>query len=103
MASSDEKHVSSDDKNMSLQNVESTDVGHVENANAATTKEHNLTLIRGLKAYPRAIMWSILLSSAVIMEGYDTSMIGSFLAFPSFLNTFSNTAADDGTLEIVRR
>lgn len=34
------------------------------------------------------------------MEGYDTILIGSFFAFPSFLNSFSNTATSDGTLEI---
>lgn len=76
------------------------DLEVVEEANIATDKEHNLTLARGLKAYPKAIAWSILLSTAVVMEGYDTILIGSFLAFPSFLNTFSNTQTSDGTLEI---
>lgn len=77
-----------------------TDLEVIEEANIATDKEHNLTLARGLKAYPKAIAWSILLSSAVVMEGYDTLLIGSFFAFPSFLNTFSNTQTSDGTLEI---
>jgi len=66
---------------------------------SATEKEHNMSLSEGLKAYPRAICWSILLSAAVVMEGYDTVLIGSFLAFPSFLNSFSNLN-DAGTLEI---
>ena len=44
-------------------------------AQAASAKEHNLTLGQALKAYPKAIMWSILLSSAVIMEGYDTLLV----------------------------
>lgn len=34
-------------------------------AQAATRKEHSITLKQALKAYPKAIMWSILLSSAV--------------------------------------
>jgi len=66
---------------------------------SATDKDHNMTLSEGLKAYPKAIGWSILLSAAVVMEGYDTVLIGSFLAFPSFLNSFSNLN-DAGTLEI---
>lgn len=55
-------------------------------AQAATAKEHSLTLSQALKAYPKAIMWSILLSSAVVMEGYDT-----LLVFPSTLTAFLNS------------
>ena len=46
-------------------------------AQVATTKEHNLTLSQALRAYPKAIMWSILLSSAVVMEGYDTILVSA--------------------------
>lgn len=46
-----------------------------EGAKQATAKEHALTLGQALKAYPKAIMWSLLLSSAVIMEGYDTILV----------------------------
>ena len=47
----------------------------VEEARLATSKEHNLTVRQGIKAYKKAIGWSILLSSAVIMEGYDTILV----------------------------
>lgn len=50
--------------------------GTVEAA-TATTKEHSLTLVQAIRAYPRAIMWSLLLSSAVIMEGYDTLLVSN--------------------------
>ncbi len=53
----------------------SDDKVEVAEAQAATAKEHKLTLAQALKAYPKAIMWSILLSSAVIMEGYDTLLV----------------------------
>lgn len=46
-------------------------------AQTATAKEHNLTLAQALKAYPKAIAWSILLSSAVVMEGYDTVLVSN--------------------------
>lgn len=52
-------------------------------ARTATSKEHNLTVRQGFKAYPSAIMWSILLSSAVIMEGYDTILVRFNSAFLS--------------------
>ena len=94
-----------------------------EEARIATAKEHGLTVRQGLKAYPKAIMWSILLSSAVIMEGYDTILvsmrpddlisrldcetddvgglqIGSYLGFTSFNNTFGNQVGTDGSLSI---
>lgn len=32
-------------------------------------QEHKMTLREGIKAYPGAIMWSVLLSTAIIMEG----------------------------------
>ena len=48
-----------------------------EEARLATSKEHNLTVRQGIKAYKKAIGWSILLSSAVIMEGYDTILASS--------------------------
>lgn len=32
-------------------------------------QEHKMTLWRGIKAYPGAITWSVLLSTAIIMEG----------------------------------
>jgi len=51
------------------------DLKHVEDAQVATDKEHNLTLVEALRAYPKAIGWSILLSTAVIMEGYDTILV----------------------------
>jgi len=55
------------------------DLKHVEDAQIATDKEHNLTLVEALRAYPKAIGWSILLSSAVIMEGYDTILVRRLL------------------------
>lgn len=77
-------------------NVDTTEV--MVDAKLAADKEHNLTLREALRAYPKAITWSILLSSAVVMEGYDTMLIGSYLAFPSFNATFGNTMSDGSPL-----
>lgn len=32
-------------------------------------QEHKMTLWQGIRAYPGAITWSVLLSTAIIMEG----------------------------------
>ncbi|ORX36240.1 general substrate transporter [Kockovaella imperatae] len=66
----------------------------IRDAGLATAKEHTLPVRTALSLYPKAIAWSILLSMAVIMEGFDTVLIGSYLGFPSFNNTFGNIVVD---------
>ena len=39
----------------------------IENARSATEKEHKMTLMQGVRLYPKAIFWSILISSTIIM------------------------------------
>lgn len=46
--------------------------GIVEEAKEATSQEHSMSLWQGIKLYPKAIGWSVLLSTAIIMEGYGT-------------------------------
>jgi MFS transporter, SP family, general alpha glucoside:H+ symporter len=44
----------------------------------AVDYEHHMSLMDGLRRYPKAIAWSLALSTAIIMEGYDGQLIGSF-------------------------
>ncbi|KAI1015648.1 hypothetical protein LB503_009845 [Fusarium chuoi] len=53
-------------------------------AKQAAEEEHNLTLLQAIRKYPKAVMWSVLLSTSIIMEGYDIVLISSFFAQPSF-------------------
>ncbi|KAF5565278.1 maltose permease [Fusarium phyllophilum] len=53
-------------------------------AKQAAEEEHNLTLLQAIRKYPKAVMWSVLLSTSLIMEGYDIVLISSFFAQPSF-------------------
>jgi SP family general alpha glucoside:H+ symporter-like MFS transporter len=53
-------------------------------AQRAHTAEHTLPLTRLLRIFPSAILWSLLLSSALIMEGFDTILLGSLYASPAF-------------------
>lgn len=64
-------------------------------AKDATDKEHRMTLRQALKLYPKAIGWSIFLSSAVAMEGYDIVLIASFFAFPPFTKQFGKQLANE--------
>lgn len=80
-------------------------LNHVDNvemvadAQAATTKEHNMTLWQGLKLYPKAIGWSLIFSSVIIMEGYDVVLMGSFYAYPTFREKYGELQPD-GSYEL---
>ncbi|PKX90575.1 MFS maltose permease MalP [Aspergillus novofumigatus IBT 16806] len=63
-------------------------------AQAALDKEHSMTLWQALKIYPKAVGWSILLSCAIIMEGYDVVLIGSFFAYPQFNQKYGHIMSD---------
>ena len=52
--------------------------------------ESELTPLQAIKAYPMAIFWSLMVSMCVIMEGYDTILIGNFFAYPTFQHKYGN-------------
>ncbi|KAJ5502480.1 Major facilitator superfamily domain general substrate transporter [Penicillium fimorum] len=56
----------------------------IRNAKAATEKEQSMTLIEGIRLYPKAVLWSVLISTCIAMEGYDISLVNNFYAFPQF-------------------
>lgn len=60
---------------------------------SATQAEHRMTVLQGLQCYPKAIGWSFLLSSTIIMEGYDTALISGFFAFPEFKKAYGHRAS----------
>lgn len=43
----------------------------IHNAKIATDKEHKMTLWQGIKLYPKAVGWSVLISTCICMEGYE--------------------------------
>ncbi|PGG98535.1 hypothetical protein AJ80_09514 [Polytolypa hystricis UAMH7299] len=53
-------------------------------AKRAAENERSMTLMQALKIYPKAVGWSVLLSSTLIMEGYDLALLGSLYASPEF-------------------
>jgi MFS transporter, SP family, general alpha glucoside:H+ symporter len=57
-------------------------------ARDATEAEHNLTLMQALKLYPQAVGWSVLVSAACVMEGYDMAVIGQLFAQKAFQKEF---------------
>jgi hypothetical protein len=37
-----------------------------------------MTLMQGIRLYPKAIGWSIVISTCIAMEGYDLCLLGNF-------------------------
>ncbi|KAF2829603.1 trehalose transporter [Ophiobolus disseminans] len=54
------------------------------NAASASDKEHKMTLMQGIRLYPKAILWAVLIAMCCAMEGYDIALIGNFYAFEPF-------------------
>ncbi|KAK7974374.1 hypothetical protein PG989_016222 [Apiospora arundinis] len=57
-------------------------------AQAGNIDEHNTSVREALLNHRWAVMWSLTVSMSVIMEGYDTILMGNFLGFPAFQKQF---------------
>lgn len=67
-------------------------LGH--EAKQAANSEHTMSLMKAIKLYPKAIGWSVLLSSTLIMEGYDLALLGSLYASPEFNKKFGTYSVE---------
>lgn len=85
-----------DDAMRRLSSVNPAIVQEFEEAKAATASEHELSIRDALKLYPKAIAFSIIFSTAVVMEGYDLSLMGSFFGFPPFRNFYGTQDNPEG-------
>ncbi|KAJ7692464.1 maltose permease [Mycena rosella] len=50
--------------------------------------EHNMSVREAFRIHKKAVFWSVVLSAALIMEGYDVVVIASFYGQPAFLRRF---------------
>ena len=57
---------------------------------AGTESEKRMGIIQGFKTYPKAVGWSILLSTAIIMEGYDIALVPGLFAQTEFCKKYGN-------------
>jgi SP family general alpha glucoside:H+ symporter-like MFS transporter len=63
----------------------------------ATDYETNMSVRTALKLYRKGVLWSLLMSTAIIMEGYDVILLGNFYGLPSFgeLSCFPRQSSAD--------
>lgn len=62
--------------------------------------EHRMSLMQAIKTYPYAIGWSVLLSSTLIMEGYDLALLGNLYASPVFNKKYGTFNEADGKYHV---
>lgn len=68
-----------------LQSVGADTTAH---AKQAARTEHELTAREAIRKYPRAIMWCLVVSMCVVMEGYDLNLLTNFYAYPAFAKRY---------------
>ncbi|RDL40783.1 putative alpha-glucoside transport protein [Venustampulla echinocandica] len=66
----------------------------IRNAKSATENEQKMTLLQGIRLYPKAVAWSVLISTCICMEGYDISLVNNFYAFPQFNKKYGEQLPD---------
>lgn len=57
--------------------------------------EKELSFRENIRLYPKAAAWSVLLSTAIVMEGFDLVLINSLFAVPAFQKAFGVKLAND--------
>ncbi|GHJ90283.1 hypothetical protein NliqN6_6685 [Naganishia liquefaciens] len=60
----------------------------IKDAADADQIEHEMGVRQALRIHKKAVLWSMALSAALIMEGYDVVLIASFYGHPAFLKKY---------------
>lgn len=63
-------------------------------ANDATNVEKSMSIFQAFKTYPRAVIFSIILSTAIVMEGYDVILLANLYASPAFAKRYGSPTGD---------
>jgi SP family general alpha glucoside:H+ symporter-like MFS transporter len=72
----------------------------INEAKEGAELEKQMSLSRALKLYPKAALWSIVLSTALVMEGYDTLLLANFYALPTFSKKYGELNPKTGKYSI---
>ncbi|KAJ5792459.1 uncharacterized protein N7503_008437 [Penicillium pulvis] len=75
-------------------------ISFADNAKQGADLEKQMTLGRAIKLYPKAVFWSIVLSTALVMEGYDTLLLANFYALPTFSKKYGTLDTATGNYKI---
>ena len=56
----------------------------VLDAKKASDEEQKMTLLQGVRLYPKAIAWSVMISTCIAMEGSQLALVNNFYGFAPF-------------------
>ena len=65
-------------------------------------KEHKMSILQGIRLYPKAIGFAAGIAMACAMEGYQICLIGNYYAFPPFNEKYGELQPD-GTYQVPAR
>ncbi|KAE9369179.1 putative MFS alpha-glucoside transporter [Stipitochalara longipes BDJ] len=68
----------------------------IHQAQESDAADRELTIKQALKKYKKAVFWAMLLSTSLIMEGYDLVIITSFYGQQQFQTRFGTYSAAEG-------
>lgn len=60
----------------------------IDHARSAADKEQKMTLMQGIKLYPKAVGWSVLISTCIVMEGFDIVLVNNFCEYHDWFALF---------------
>lgn len=90
-----------DDATVRKLSVANPELAHLTTeAKGATQAEKSMGLFQAVRLYPKAVGWSILLSTALVMEGYDLMLLGNFYAFPPFTQHYGIYDPKSGSYQV---
>ncbi|EMG47890.1 putative maltose permease, partial [Candida maltosa Xu316] len=69
-------------------------------ARAEDERDKTMSLKECIKTFPKACLWSVIISTAIIMEGYDTNLLASFYAYEGFAKKFGKYYPDLGEYQV---
>ncbi|KAJ6784662.1 hypothetical protein PWT90_03225 [Aphanocladium album] len=67
-----------------------------QEASTATAYERNMTLLQAIRVNPKPVLFSMLMSLSLIMEGYDTSFLWNIFGYPAFQQKFGHPILTGG-------
>lgn len=63
-------------------------------ASDAAQEERTQTIWQAIKSNPKAVGWSVLLSTAIVMEGYDTLLLSNLYGLSQFQERYGDLQPD---------
>jgi|SRR5687767_1128901 SP family general alpha glucoside:H+ symporter-like MFS transporter len=88
------------DEHVTIETLLNNDVLLAKYAEEAAKGEFALGVWGSIKLYYPAIGWALLCATCVIMEGYDTILIGNFFAYPAFANKYGTRVDERGNTQV---